>query len=55
MCLLHHNYPCNIRQPPNNFILNFENFIVIINLNFEFERFLIIARIVTVIGMTCHD
>ena len=23
---MHHNYPCNIRQPPNNFILNFENF-----------------------------
>ena len=26
ICLLHHNYLCNIRQPPNNFILNFENF-----------------------------
>ena len=26
ICLLHYNYLCNIRQPPNNFILNFENF-----------------------------
>ena len=26
MCLLHHNYLCNIRQPPNNFVLIFENF-----------------------------
>jgi len=26
ICLLHYNYLCNIRQPPNNFILIFENF-----------------------------
>ena len=26
ICPLHYNYLCNIRQPPNNFILNFENF-----------------------------
>ena len=26
MCLLHHNYLCNIWHPPNIFVLTFENF-----------------------------
>ena len=26
ICLMYYNYPCNIRQPPNIFVLIFENF-----------------------------
>ena len=41
MCLLHHNYRCNIWQPPNIFVLTFENFGCLSLIHFfEFAMFL---------------